>query len=247
MVKGDVTDKASIERLVDGCTALISVHGPPQPKNVLTSLIPFLSSEDDVTHSKMINFVGVQNMIDATSNNERNTVKRIVRITGKNETPFSLFSILINMFGKMAKGWNYEGEQLLRKKSTVPYTIIRPGVMRPSGVPTGKVRALTDNGQDLKVTAVSYQQIAELCIESLNYENAARSTLVAMNVDGGEGEETYGPLLAKVKEDNREYPDTLIHKHKQGARIGATILTAFAVIAVTALSSLVSKVLSLFL
>lgn len=246
MVKGDVTDKVSIDRLVEGCTALISVHGPPKPKNVLTSLIPFLSSEEDVTHSKMINYVGIQNIIDATSNNDNNTVKRIVRITGKNETPFSIFSVLINMFGKMAKGWNYEGEQLLRKKSTVPYTIIRPGVMRSSDVPTGKVRALLDNGQDLKVSAVSYQQIAELCIESLNYENAARSTLVAMNVDDDEGEETYGPLLAKVKGDSREYPETLIDKHKQGARIGSAALTLFAVIFINAVISLLSKVLSLF-
>jgi len=80
----------------------------------------------------------------------------------------------------------------------------------------------------------------------LKYENAARSTLVAMNVEDGEGEETYGPLFAKVKKDSREFPESLIDKHKQGARLGAAVLTVFAVISINALLSLVTKVISFF-
>ena len=55
--------------------------------------------------------------------------RRIVRITGRGEAPWSIFSILINGLGSMAKMWNYEGELLLRACADVDYTIIRPGVM----------------------------------------------------------------------------------------------------------------------
>ena len=57
MIKGDIADMVSIERLLEGCTALIFVHGAPKPKDILKSLILFLSSEDEPTHSNMINFV----------------------------------------------------------------------------------------------------------------------------------------------------------------------------------------------
>jgi len=96
----------------------------------------------------------VNNIIETVCT-ECSTVQRIRRITGKNETPFSLFSILINMFGNIAKGWNYEGDQLLWGKSSVPYTIIRPGVMCRAGVPAGKFRALVDNGENLKVSVAT--------------------------------------------------------------------------------------------
>lgn len=44
---------------------------------------------------------------------------------GKGEDPWSVFSILINGLGSMAKAWNYEGEQLLRSCKDVDYTIVR--------------------------------------------------------------------------------------------------------------------------
>ena len=43
----------------------------------------------------------------------------------------------------------------------------------------------------------------------------------------GEGEETYAPLLAKVKPDSREFPETLLSEHKKAARLGATVLVGF--------------------
>lgn len=245
MVEGDVTDVESLKLLFQGCTEVISVHGASKPKNILPTLFPFLTSEDDdPTHSKQINYVGVQNIVQASA---ATTIRRIVRITGNNEKPFSFFSILLNMLGKMAKGWNYEGEQVLRTSSTIPYTIIRPGVMRPSIPSTSKSRALGDNGtSNLKVSAVSYAQIAELCIECLDYDNCDKSTLVAMNVGEGEGEDTYAPLLEKVQPDNRHYPTSLIDKHKQGARLGAAILATFLAVLLNGFVSLLIKLVSLF-
>jgi hypothetical protein len=45
-------------------------------------------------------------------------------LAGKGEDPWSVFSILINGLGSMAKAWNYEGEQLLRACKDVDYTIV---------------------------------------------------------------------------------------------------------------------------
>ena len=62
-----------------------------------------------------------------------------MRVTGKGETPWSFFSILINLLGSHAKAWNYEGEQLLRA-SSLDYTIVRPGVMGTASEPVRKAR-----------------------------------------------------------------------------------------------------------
>lgn len=230
LVLGDINDQTSLETLVKDCTAVLALHGA-RPTG-LKSLCPPLNPETDPNHARSINYVGVQNLMDACIKSK--TCKRIVRITGKGEDPFGIFSILINMLGSMAKAWNYEGEQLLRKCKDIDYTIVRPGVMGPENIPTGKVLALADNGGDMKVSAVRYEDIASLCVQSLDYENCARTTLTAMNVEEGEGEETYAPLLAKVKADSREFPETLLSEHKKAARLGATVLVGFLAILVKA-------------
>ena len=153
------------------------------------------------------------------------------------------------MLGNMAKAFNYEGEQLLRK-SGVDYTIIRPGVMGKDDIPNNKVLALADNGQDLKVTAVTHAQISDLCCDCLDYSNTAKSTLTAMNVEEGSGEESYAPLLAKVKSDSREFPSTLLEEHKRAARKGAIIFSSFfavfAGISIAVLQKVVAFVMGIF-
>ena len=222
MVEGDATDAASCQKLVEGCDAILALHGPvkPPPFQSLFNLLP----ESDPKHSKSVNYIAVQNLIDAAKS--ENKCNRIIRVTGKGESPTQFFSVLINMLGNMAKGWNYEGEQLLRTQTDVDYTIVRPGMMGKDDIPSGKVLALADNGGDLPVTAVTHSQIAGLCVDCLGYPNAARSTLTAMNVEPGTGEDSYAPLLAKVNSDTRSFPSTLLEEHKKGARNGAAILAA---------------------
>jgi len=221
MVKGDATDADSCKELAEGVDAILALHGPvkPPPLQSLFRLLP----ESDPVHSRTVNYVAVQNLIDAA--NASKTCKRLVRVTGKGEQPTQIFTVLINMLGNMAKAWNYEGEQLLRN-SGVDYTIVRPGVMGRDDIPSGKVLALADNGGDLKVTAVTHSQIAGLCVDCLDYPNAAKATLTAMNVEPGMGEESYAPLLAKIASDTRAFPTTLLEEHKKGARNGAAILAA---------------------
>lgn len=224
LVKGDVTNVDSLKILLEGCTDCLALYGATR-RSKLSDIFHNGKAELEPSHAKMVNYEGVRNTVQAAE--ESKTCKRIVRITGKGEDPWSFFSILINMLGSFAKGWNYEGEQVLRTCSSVDYTIIRPGIMKSDqdftsttfqGNDSKKILALRDNGQDLKVSAVSYGAIADLCIECLDYPNAARSTLTAMTVPPGQGEETYAPLLARVRPDTREYPASLIQEHKRAVR-----------------------------
>ncbi|KAL7534190.1 hypothetical protein ACHAXR_005711 [Thalassiosira sp. AJA248-18] len=237
MVEGDATDAASCLELVKGCDAVLALHGPikPPPLQSLFCLLP----ESDPKHSQSVNYLAVQNLIDAAKDSK--TCKRIVRVTGKGEQPTQFFSVLINMLGNMAKAWNYEGEQLLRT-SDVDYTIVRPGIMGKDDIPNDRVLALADNGQDLKVTPVTHSQIADLCVDCLDYPNAARSTLTAMNVESGKGEDSYAPLLAKVTSDTRSFPSTLLSEHKKAARNGAAILVAFLAVVLSGAVAIIKSV-----
>ncbi|ACI64503.1 predicted protein [Thalassiosira pseudonana CCMP1335] len=237
MMEGDATNAASCKALVDGCDAVLALHGPvkPPPLQSLFGLLP----ESAPTHSRSVNYLAVQNIIDAA--NESATCKRIVRVTGKGEQPTAFFTVLINCLGNMAKAWNYEGEQLLRS-SDVDYTIVRPGVMGRGDIPTGKVLGLMDNGGDMKVSAVTHSQIAGLCIDCLDYPNTARSTLTAMNIEQGQGEDSYAPLLAKVKADSRAFPTNLLEEHKKSARVGSVVLVSFMAVFLSVAVSVVKTI-----
>jgi uncharacterized protein YbjT (DUF2867 family) len=234
LVKGDINNEESLRHLVEGCTACLALHGSVAPKPFFKALVfpSLLFPDTDPSHAKQVNYEGIRKLIAVVEASP--TCQRLVRITGKGETPWSIFSILINALSGLAKGWNYEGEQLLRK-STVPYTIVRPGVMKEQldQADTAKPKpllGLKDNGQDMKVTPVSYNQIADLVIQSLDYPNCERVTLTAMNLaaDSPDGTSTYGPLLERVQSDSREFPESLLKEHRKAARVGGlTIMTVF--------------------
>ncbi len=101
-----------------------------------------------------------------------------------------------------------------------------------------KVFALGDNGKDLKVSPVRHADIAALCIACLEYPNAARATLTAMNVPEGEGECSYGPLLTAVSPDSREFPPSLIAEHKRAVAVVFSVLCTL-LLALTAKASAV--------
>ena len=227
MVQGDITNPESIQTLIQGCDAVLCLQGPPKPSPI-KSLIPFLSNPNESSHPYMTNYIGMKNVIDAVKESE-NPNKRIVRLTGKGEEPFAIFTVLINMLGYLAKAWNYEGEQLLRK-SGLKYTIVRPGLLKKDEdyqIPK-KGKMIKDQGGDMKVTPVTYSQIANVCIESLNYDNCDMSTLTVMNADEGQGEDDYGILLQQVENDKEgRYPESLLEQHKMGARLGFVGLIAF--------------------
>jgi hypothetical protein len=172
----------------------------------------------------------MSNLIDAAK--ASGTCKRIVRITGKGETPWSAPSILINGLGSMAKAYNYEGENRLRaSKQDVEYTIIRPGVMGQMDELPPASLALTDDGGDLKVAPIPHAAVADLCVDVLGAPNAACATLTAMTVPSGEGADTWAPLLARVAPDRRAFRTDLLAEHKKAVRVGALGGVAFLALA----------------
>ena len=103
LVKGDVTNRESVTALLAGCTACLALFGATR-RFKFSDL--FRDATEEPTHAKQINFEGVRNIILAAK--ASGTCQRVVRVTGKGETPWSIFSILINGLGSMAKAWNGE-------------------------------------------------------------------------------------------------------------------------------------------
>ena len=150
------------------------------------------------------------------------------------------------MLGSFAKAWNYEGEVLLRQQKDIDYTIIRPGVMSEPEEDQSNAKddeqerllALGYNGYDLPVTPIRHSDIADLCIECLDYPNTARATLSAMKMKAPktddeeeqnqyavQGEISYRPLLAGVEPDTRDFPSSLMDEYRKGVRKGVIVLS----------------------
>ena len=81
MVQGDVTNIDSVENLLEDCTACLAVYGAGRISKV-SDLLPWTKpSDNDKTHPKQVNYLGVQNVINAAKK-KSSTCTRIVRITG---------------------------------------------------------------------------------------------------------------------------------------------------------------------
>ena len=230
VVHGDVGDVQALRELVKDCDACLALYGATRRSKV-SDLWQNVADEDP-SHAKQVNYQGVLNLLQAC---EAVGCRRLVRITGKGETPTNFISILINVLGSMAKAWNYQGEQALRGQNTVDYTIIRPGLMKEDG-PVGNVLTLADDGGDLPVAKIRYADIASLCIDCLEYDNAKRATLTAMTCENGAS--TWAPLLEKVQPDRRQFPSDMLEQHYAAVRkflFGAGALGALALAVVVKL------------
>lgn len=125
----------------------------------------------------------------------------------------------------MAKGWNYEAEQIIRSNPNIDYTIIRPGILKNVVENEDNLTlGLKDNGGDLKVSAVSHGRIADLVIQAFQRDTCKRCTITAMNVNATSSSSEF-QTLDQLQRDTRQFPDTLIGEHKKAARFGGlTIL-----------------------
>ena len=239
LFEGDVTNPVALKAVVQDCRACLALWGSTRRSKISDLWNPNVA-DTDPTHAKQVNYQGVINLIEAC---QAGQCPRIVRITGKGEDPTGFFSILINLLGSMAKAWNYQGEQALRA-SPVDYTIIRPGVMSEQGATTqpGKVVSLklADNGGDLPVARIRYADVATLCLDCLDYPNAARCTLTAMTGEtegdgSGGGETSWKGMLATVQADRRQFPSDMLDQHYAVVRkvvytLGGIVFIALAVL-----------------
>jgi len=234
-VRGDINDPASLRDLLVGCDAVIAAHGARRTRKLSDF---WRDPTHDPAHAKNVNYEGMKSLLAAAAGS--GTCKRVVRITGKGETPWSFFSILLNGLGGMAKAWNYEGERLMRACS-VDYTIVRPGVMSARAELPPSSLALADNGGDLKVTPIPPGAIADLCVDCLRTPNAARATLTAMrSAEPGAGSGSWGQLLAGVRPDRRAFRSDLLEAHQTAVRVGGTAL-ALAGLALASAAALAVK------
>ncbi len=211
LYEGDVQNLKALKSLVQDCQACLALWGATRRSKV-SDLWNSNIADTDPSHAKQVNYQGVLNLIEACQTSE---CPRIVRITGKGEDPTGFFSVLINSLGSMAKAWNYQGEQALRA-SSVDYTIIRPGIMS-NDAPEGSTLKLVDDGGDLPVARIRYSDIATLCIDCLDYPNAARCTLTAMTTGQG-GQSSWKPMLATIGADRRLFPSDMLEQHYSAVR-----------------------------
>jgi NAD(P)H-binding len=236
VVRGEIMDgagkpSAAVVELLTGCTHCVAAYGATR-KTKITDFFDTSVEDNDPTHAKQINYESMKALVQAC---KETGCAQILRITGKGEDPTSFFSVLINGLGSFAKGWNYEGEQVLREQSDVDYTIIRPGIMKEDYPPPPKddgkpvepeYLALADNGGDLKVSVVSYQQIAQLLVECILNQQSKRVTLCAMNVKGTPSLPTMKDRVQALKADTRKFPSSLIEEHKKAVYKAATGVAA---------------------
>ena len=87
LVKGDVTDKDSLAALLKGASACLALHGARRTRK-LTDLLPWVDPTSDPAHAKNVNYEGVRNILEAAK--ASGTCRRVVRLTGKGETPVRL-------------------------------------------------------------------------------------------------------------------------------------------------------------
>ena len=207
-VRGDVANVEALTELLEGCSCVIAPFGASR-RTKLSDL--WKNPELDPEHSKNVNYEGVKNLMTAC---EKTGCKRLIRVTGQNENPWSFFTILINALGSMAKAWNAEAENALRDNEKIDYTIIRPGVMSKDSI---KNYALNDNGNKLKVSRISYDAVADLMVSSIEKNNTRRATLVAMTSPNGPS--SWQSLLDKVTPDSRQFPLSPFKKHLFAVRV----------------------------
>jgi nucleoside-diphosphate-sugar epimerase len=225
VVRGELMDgsgkpSTAVVQLLTGCTHCLALYGATR-KTKISDFFDGSVEDSDPAHAKQINYESMKALLQAC---KKTGCSQILRITGKGEDPSSFFSVLINGLGSFAKGWNYEGEQVLREQNDIDYTIIRPGIMKDDYPPPSKddgksvepeYLALVDNGGDLPVSVVSYEQIAQLLIECILNHQSKRVTMCAMNVKGTPTLPTVKERVQALQPDTRKFPKSLIAEHKK--------------------------------
>lgn len=111
----------------------------------------------------------------------------VVVSSGATSKPFSPVYLFLNLFGGIM-GNKAKGEQAVREMyATAPpnldYTIIRPGGLTTEAA-VG-VSGIELNQQDEKSGRISRWDVAELCLESVDFADTRRTTIDCYNKDTG--------------------------------------------------------------
>jgi putative NADH-flavin reductase len=159
VVKGDVIEFASVERVIKGHEAVISAIGSPP------------SSTDKVRSE------GTQNIIRAM---EKNGIRRLISVSSlgvgdsKVMLPFLLKYIIVPLFLRKAFA-DHEIQEDYIRQSNLDWTIVRPAALT-DGARTGIYRhgfPITEKGLKSKI---SRADVADFMLKQLNDKTSFRKT-----------------------------------------------------------------------
>ncbi|GMI37930.1 hypothetical protein TeGR_g3216 [Tetraparma gracilis] len=133
IVKGDVTDRASLEDAVDGASAVIAAHGTLRLSRLHQALLPLywpaLSparfARRDMAHPYHVNYRAVEALGELCA---KHGVGKIVRLTGLTCSlrPWNPVSVIFNALLSFSGRYHKMGEAALLAGPT-PVTLLRPG------------------------------------------------------------------------------------------------------------------------
>ena len=118
LIRGDVTDPSSLSDAIEGCSAVISVHGTVHLTPWYKLLIPFywtthapLRFNAGPTHPYFTNFVAMQDVLSLC---EKHGVNRVVRLTGLSCAfpPYNPISVLFNALLSFSARYHRMGEEV---------------------------------------------------------------------------------------------------------------------------------------
>ncbi|KAK9672007.1 hypothetical protein RND81_12G069700 [Saponaria officinalis] len=194
---GDIRDPDSIVPAIQGIDALI----------ILTSAVPKMKPGSDPARERpefifedgcypeQVDWIGQKNQIDAA---KAAGVKHIVLVGSMGGTNAN------HPLNSLANGniliWKRKAEQYLAD-SGIPYTIIRAGGLQDK--PGGVRELLVGKDDELLMTetrTVSRADVAEVCIQALQFEEAKFKAFDLASKPEGAGEPTtdFGALFSKV-------------------------------------------------
>jgi uncharacterized protein YbjT (DUF2867 family) len=159
--QGDVRERQTLLPAMTGAEALVSAVGAQSPvgKNC----------------PKRVCYEGVANLVQAAW---KTGVKRFILISSiavtRSEHP-------MNCFGRILD-WKHKGEEVLRR-SGLEYAVIRPGGLKDT--PGGKRRLIFSQGDQL-MGMISRSDLAEICLQALQYPHPINLTFEVIESDLGQ-------------------------------------------------------------
>ena len=166
---GDVRQRGSIDRALDGVAAIICAIGAGRG--------------DPSNGPEFVDYGGVRNLVEAASEAE---LRQFVLMSSGGVTHED--HVLNKMFDNVLI-WKFKGEEAVRN-SGVPYTIVRPGglIDKPSD-PSAVILQQGDSGEGM----IPRADVAIILVRSLQYPEALGKTFEAVS---GDMETRFGLLNA---------------------------------------------------
>lgn len=154
VAKGDVTDPASVEEVIQGAQGAI-----------------FAASAATFWAPAAVDFQGVKNVAQAVAQDQRVVLVSSALVTPKNR--FNPIRIILNNIKWCLMDYKFKGECALRE-SGKSFTIVRPGQLTNKAA--GQHKLVTGQGDNMKPGAVARADVAAVCVAALTTKAADKIT-----------------------------------------------------------------------